>query len=399
MKFSPLLFVSLLATFSLAASQDHARIGSVSGTDSSNDAAAKVTVLRNLQTENVGDDFESDPWDNETEVYKVFDDGPFWGTITGYENGMYTVVWSDGDEEQYTVDDTDAMVDAADAQTDFPTEEDTETSAPTEDGTEDGTYEELIGDELEDDPWPAGTEVYKVFDDGPFWGEITGYQGGFYTVEWSDGDQEQYNIDDTDALVDAAEEQDEGTDAPTEEDTDEGTYEDTDADTDAPTMDDTDNDDDGYGDEYEDDPWPVGTEVYKVFDEGPFFGRITGYEDGQYSVRWSDGDVEYYSVPDTDQYVDAAEAQAAAGSKQASNAGIGVPSLSLDEEGMKRGGVAALVSFFVIIAVYCCCKRCRNKKQEREFDSNDIPDPCYMDDPETELEMSEKRGDPLPKFD
>ena len=39
---------------------------------------------------------------------------------------------------------------------------------------------------------------------------------------------------------------------------------------------------------------PIGTKVYKEFDDGWYQGSVLSFTDGVYSVQWEDGEVEVY---------------------------------------------------------------------------------------------------------
>ena len=95
-------------------------------------------------------------------------------------------------------------------------------------------------------------------------------QDWVYTITWEDGTTEQYsNIDTVNEMFDAAmAAADDATVAPTE------------------------------------DPWAVGTHVYRDFgDEGWWHGVITSFENDVYTVVWDDGSTEpfdYISEIDSD---------------------------------------------------------------------------------------------------
>mmetsp|Transcript_22457 Transcript_22457/g.63796 ORF Transcript_22457/g.63796 Transcript_22457/m.63796 type:complete len:318 (+) Transcript_22457:20-973(+) len=57
-----------------------------------------------------GDEFEEDPWDNGTAVCIVLADAPYFGEVIDYENGMYTIRWSDETVLSYDVAETNSMV-------------------------------------------------------------------------------------------------------------------------------------------------------------------------------------------------------------------------------------------------------------------------------------------------
>jgi hypothetical protein len=194
-----------------------------------------------------------EPWEQGTLVYYQFDDGWYWGTITGYDDGAYTTTWSDGDDEVFEdLSVVDQMVKNADDNG----------------GDEASQYGDGEGDQYE--PWPSGTAAYYEFDDGWYQGQITGYDSdtGAYSTTWSDGENEIFtDLDAVDQMVaDAANLPDPGTEG------------------------------DGEGDQY--DPWPSGTVVYYEFEDSWYEGRISDYEDGYYMITWTEGDIEYFE--DTD---------------------------------------------------------------------------------------------------
>jgi hypothetical protein len=223
----------------------------VRGADEHND------VERKLQSNNY------EPWKQGTLVYYQFEDGWYWGTITGYYNGAYTTIWSDGENE---VCEDLAVVDQM------------VKNADDNGGDEASQYGDGEGDQY--DPWPSGTAAYYEFDDGWYQGQITGYDSdtGAYSTAWSDGGDETFtDLDAVDQMVaDAANLPDPGTEG------------------------------DGEGDQY--DPWPSGTVVYHEFEDSWYEGQISDYEDGYYMITWSEGDIEYFD--DTD-LVDQMVSQAA----------------------------------------------------------------------------------------
>jgi hypothetical protein len=210
-------------------------------------------------------------------------DGDQLGEIVDYLNSQYRVEWDDKTIKAYSPNEAfDALVAAAVIVTEVPTEEMT-TDVPTEDATTDAPTED---GEVTEAPgkYPVGTLVYKDFpDDGTdewFWGRVSMYEDGMYEIKWSDNTYEQYDEDaEMDQMVQ-----------------------------DALTN--------NRGDSKESNPWDNGTAVYKVFSDGNYFGEIIGYANGYYNIRWSDGDLEEYSIKKTDAMVNDAyvkvEAQRAA---------------------------------------------------------------------------------------
>lgn len=115
-----------------------------------------------------------------------------------------------------------------------------------------------------DEPaYDIGTDVYKYFgeDEGWWWGTISWYQDGAYTITWSDDSTEVYdNLDEVTEMVTNAIEEEE--------------------------------------------PWAKGTAVWKDFgDEGEWFGQVLNYYDGEYTIRWSDNSLETYTETEVDTMV------------------------------------------------------------------------------------------------
>lgn len=108
----------------------------------------------------------------------------------------------------------------------------------------------------DDDPWDVGTEVYYRYNGKWQYGEIIAYFARAYTIKWSDGSESTYSYDDdtVDTMVD-----------------------------------------------FDDVLWPVGTNVYRKFDDGWTKGSVTDIDEndgGAYTITWEDGDV------DVDKYDD-----------------------------------------------------------------------------------------------
>ena len=219
-------------------------------------------------------------------------DGDLEGEIVDYLNSQYRVEWSDRTVKAYTPNAAfDALVAAAVGPTATPTETAT-TKAPTAEATVPPTDDDNVDDDNVDDDnvdddnvdddatetgvggkgkYPIGTLVYKDFpDDGKdewFWGRVVMYEDGMYEIKWSDNANELYDEDaEMDQMVQ-----------------------------DALTN--------NRGDSKEQSPWENGTAVFKVFSDGDYYGEIIGYADGYYSVRWSDGDLEEYSIQKTNAMV------------------------------------------------------------------------------------------------
>mmetsp|Transcript_76 Transcript_76/g.179 ORF Transcript_76/g.179 Transcript_76/m.179 type:complete len:587 (-) Transcript_76:334-2094(-) len=186
---------------------------------------------------------EYEPWSIGTETLLEFADGYYEGRITSFlmsqdkKNATYIVTWSDGTSDTFSneLEWMDLMVFNA------------------------KNYE----------PWSKGTPTYgypnpnahgAVSEDSYLSGNITSFQGGVYTITWSDGEAVAYSdFDVVDELVYNA------------------------------AM----HFDPDQLNDYE--PWPIKTPVSWDFDDGWWDGTITGFKDGTYEVTWSDGTKKEYS--------------------------------------------------------------------------------------------------------
>jgi hypothetical protein len=185
------------------------------------------------------------PWPIHTPVLLEFVSGWYEGEIIDFgmlnsTSGWYQISWTDGTIGTYT---------------DF------------------GSVDEMVENAQDYDPWTVGTPVYNLNGEldeqmeANLGGSIQAFEGGQYSIQWSNGQVKQYrNFDDVDDMVEAAyskNEQDLGND---------------------------DDDDD-------DEPWENGTPVSYEFDDGWWDGTITSFNlnDQTYDITWSDGSVETYS--------------------------------------------------------------------------------------------------------
>eukprot|EP00535_Pseudo-nitzschia_heimii_P005511 CAMPEP_0197185098 /NCGR_PEP_ID=MMETSP1423-20130617/11132_1 /TAXON_ID=476441 /ORGANISM="Pseudo-nitzschia heimii, Strain UNC1101" /LENGTH=584 /DNA_ID=CAMNT_0042636061 /DNA_START=184 /DNA_END=1938 /DNA_ORIENTATION=+ len=169
------------------------------------------------------------------------------GEITAFENGRYTITWSDGEDLFYSdFDMVDELVNNAGLKLDPYWME---------------SY----------DPWPKGTPVSWDFDDGWWDGTITDFSSGTYEVTWSDDSFKYYsNVDKVDQMVAFA--SGEGYDS------EETSF-----------YDDNYDYDDSYGDYYD-----LGTVVYAEFEDGWWAGYVDSFEDDYYVIRWSDDSVDKF---------------------------------------------------------------------------------------------------------
>eukprot|EP00534_Pseudo-nitzschia_fraudulenta_P003433 CAMPEP_0201133138 /NCGR_PEP_ID=MMETSP0850-20130426/48053_1 /ASSEMBLY_ACC=CAM_ASM_000622 /TAXON_ID=183588 /ORGANISM="Pseudo-nitzschia fraudulenta, Strain WWA7" /LENGTH=652 /DNA_ID=CAMNT_0047403701 /DNA_START=51 /DNA_END=2009 /DNA_ORIENTATION=+ len=187
------------------------------------------------------------PWPVGTVTLLEFTDGWYEGKISQFffsedkKNATYIVTWSDGTTDNFVneLEWMDLMVaNAVDYE-------------PWEIGTPTYGYPNLDAE--------SGVDALKS-DSMYLSGNITKFENGAYTIEWSNGDVVVYSdFDMIDELVNNA-----------------GQFY-------YP-----------YGqDNFQ--PWPMNTPVSWDFDDGWWDGTITGFTDGTYEVTWSDGSSKYYS--------------------------------------------------------------------------------------------------------
>ena len=178
------------------------------------------------------------------------------GEITAYENGAYTVTWSNGDSTVLSdFDMVDQLVNNA------------------------GVH--MNGDSwlANYDPYPSGTLVAWDFDDGWWDGSITNFSNGAYEVTWNDGSLKYYSsLEKIDQMVNFY---------------NGGSFLGNLADPDDVDVDFDENDDSVYGEYY-----ALLTVVYVEFQDGWWAGYIDSYEGNYYVVRWSDDSVDKYLPSD-----------------------------------------------------------------------------------------------------
>jgi len=350
-------------------------------TSSSASSSSSSLRRRHLQT------VKYEPWPNGTPVYWKFPNEGWWkGTITNFEmsTGMYTITWEDNSKDYYdNWNQIDQMVayaqnDPSFSATDAPTTEATTSLPPPTDhypvGTKVGLFEsgqwwvgtvvdysgnkytirwdsdaeverlapgdvmdQMVADAAEamgakpNGMWKEGTPVAE-YEDGQWWyGTISSYDSDSgYTVAWDDGETESYSdLDFVNQMVSDAETQG-ATTTPTEEVTD-------------AVRD--------QGDQY-----PVGTAVYKEFDDGWWVGHIESQYRNEYAVRWSDGSVDtYVEGPEMDQMV---------------NDAVNIPSTqSSSSSGLSQVGKTFTVTMLIVILVsllaFVAIKQHQKKKQAK----------------------------------
>ena len=121
-----------------------------------------------------------------TTFLKVFEgyDEPFQGTITSFEDGFYHGVYEDGDEEDYTEQEMEAMIQAGQQ------EEPTTTTIPEQNNVLKG-------------PFALGTKFWKLFDgyDEAFQGTIASFEDGIYHGVYDDGDEEDYSENEMETMI------------------------------------------------------------------------------------------------------------------------------------------------------------------------------------------------------
>jgi hypothetical protein len=261
------------------------------GTITAYDNGAYTTTWSNRDEEKVFEDLaavdqmvqnaDDNAWDVGTVIYykRPGEHGWYWGTVTAYDNPAYTTTWSDGDEEVFSDDVVDQMVQNAD-----------------------------------DNAWDVGTVIYYKWpgEDGWYWGTITAYDNGAYTTTWSHGYEEVFTdiivVDQMVQNVDAYAAWDVGTVIyykwPDEDGWYWGTitaYENGAYSTTWP---------DGYEEIFtdiivvdqmvkdaDDQAWDVGTVIYYKWpaEDGWYWGTITAYDNGVYTTTWSDGEEEVFN--------------------------------------------------------------------------------------------------------
>lgn len=330
-----------------------------------------VTIVDKMVTAAQNRD-DSNAYDVGTIVYRYFATEKKFhhGEIVEYKDGNYRVEWSNGVVEEYPPGaGIDALVLAAEESTPVPetaaatqaavfaatvaptaadtpadTDADTETLSPTEDATLEETSV----------PLEIGTEVYKFFpEDGWFWGTISWYKDGVYTITWEDNSKEKYDdIVEVTAMAERASKQNDG-------------------------------------DEQESDPWENGTAVFKTFSEGDFFGEIINYQKGKYTVRWSDDTLATYTIAQTDAMVQAAYAKVE--EAKASQTTQAAKTTKNDKKPLEPGAIF-LICVLAISAVAILALAIRRHRTGKEKDSLEkhpnLAPTHYKDEPDA--------GEPIP---
>jgi len=239
--------------------------------DGTTDTFVNELEWMDLMVENA---IEYEPWEVGTKTYGypnpvAGSNEPYLGgEITIFEDGAYNVTWSNGDVVVYNdFDMVDALVNNAGMY-----------------------YEPSLMDNYE--PWLVGTPVAWDFDDGWWDGTITGFTDGSYEVTWSDMSTKNYsNLEKIDQMVqyaggDGGDFQEEGYNYQNGgyEDDQVGGYDD-------------------YQENYE--YYPIGTIVYAEFEDGWWAGHVDSYDEDYYIVQWSDNTIDnFLPGPDMDEMVE-----------------------------------------------------------------------------------------------
>jgi hypothetical protein len=174
----------------------------------------------------------------------------FGGEITSFEDGVYSVTWSNSDIVGYhDFDLVDSLVNNA-------------------------AYKVNPSWTDNYNPWPKGTAVTWDFDDGWWEGTITDFADGTYQVTWTDGSSKFYSdLEKVDQMVAFA--SGEGYQGNLGQPTQHG--------------DSNDNNDNFYAEYYD-----LETVVYADFQDGSWAGYIDSYENEYYVIRWSDDTVDKF---------------------------------------------------------------------------------------------------------
>eukprot|EP00536_Pseudo-nitzschia_multiseries_P002987 jgi/Psemu1/236254/estExt_Genewise1.C_420093 len=261
MKTFPQVLVTVGALLSVASATTD--LASQAAVSSSTSLAVQVQSQTQSQTQTrslrrLEDDT---PWDIGTKVYNNFPSEGWWsGKITAYnqDTGMYTVTWEDGSTDYYDDGDKiDEMVAYA---------------------QNDPSNNMAGGSAEQSSTYPAGTQI-SMFEEEKWWdGVIVSYGSGTYTVKWADGEIEEIQAGSImDQMV---------SDGSGDDDAPPAGYEGgSDAATSAPTDSDT---------------IKQGTPVSYYDDDEWTDGIVTGYSDGTYYVKWSDGSTDEYDDSGSD---------------------------------------------------------------------------------------------------
>lgn len=210
------------------------------------------------------------PWDVGTPAYGYpngFDTKDKWsqGEIRTFDNGAYTVQWSNGTSASFSdLDEVDELV----------------TNAALV------LQPHAVADYK---PWEVGTPVSNIFDSGWWDGTITGYTDGTYEVTYTDGFVKYYSsTEKLDLMVAFAIGEGFGND-------DDGQQNQND-------------DQSGILDDMDGELYLPGTLVYAQFNDGWWAGFIESVNDDEYVVRWSDDTKDTFPPgPDMDDMVDNAQ--------------------------------------------------------------------------------------------
>jgi len=175
------------------------------------------------------------------------------GQISQYTDGVYTVVWEDGENDQYD-DSGQDFQELKQAVSDANGDDD---AAPSFSSYADSSGPKFaVGTPVSD--WEDGTWVD---------GQVVDFQDGKYIVQWSDEDQVEYydsaNAEEMQELTKMT------GDADGDDDTPPASFFDS------------------------EDLWEIGTPVAVNEDDVVWYGKIDGFRQGEYSIAWDNGESEY----------------------------------------------------------------------------------------------------------
>jgi len=180
-----------------------------------------------------------------------YENGWIDGQISDYSNGVYTVRWDDGSNDQYD-DNGDDLAELQQAAADAIGDDDAAASPISKDSVVSGPK------------FPNGTPV-SDWEDGEWVdGEVVNFQDGNYIVQWDDEDETEYydshNAEDMQELGKLTE--------------------------------DGMGDDDGPPSISDNDVWKIGTPVSITEGGVVYYGKIVSFSFGEYTITWDDGEKE-----------------------------------------------------------------------------------------------------------
>lgn len=132
---------------------------------------------------------DTDAYVDGTQVVKKKDGVWIQGAITHSDDGEnYTVIWNDGSSDTYSKDTIEGML------------------AVVDHGSSNGSGGGVGGGNSSSSSkhkhiWVKGTAVAKKFDGKWHTGAVEDYENGEYTIQWDDGSEETYSLDETNEMV------------------------------------------------------------------------------------------------------------------------------------------------------------------------------------------------------